>query len=209
VKALIDAGEIGAPVYVSFTLLRFPFRPGSQGWRYDAARIGSWLLEETVHFFDFVMWYFDGVGAPLSVLALGDTEPRGAAMSDNVTAILRFPGRAHAVISQTLKAFEYHQNLHVVGTEGAIRSWWSGAQDRTPHPAFELRLERRTKRVVETVPVDQSGEVVELAAQMREVVTAFAQRRPLLSGEEARKSIIVCLAAEQSLRENREITLRF
>jgi len=209
VKALIDAGEIGAPVYASFTLFRFPFRPGSQGWRYDPARIGSWLLEETVHFFDFVMWYFDGVGDPLSMLAMGDTELRGAGLSDNVTAILRFPGQAHAVISQTLAAFEYHQNLHVVGTEGAIRSWWSGAQDRTPHPAFELRLERRTKRVVETVPVDQSGEVVELAAQMREVVTAFAQRRPLLSGEEARKSIVVCLAAEQSLRENREITLRF
>jgi myo-inositol 2-dehydrogenase/D-chiro-inositol 1-dehydrogenase len=209
VKALIDAGEIGVPVYVGFTLFRFPFRPGSQGWRYDPARVGSWILEESVHFFDFVTWYFDGIGDPESVLALGDTEPRGAGLSDNFTAILRFPGGAHAVISQTLAGFEYHQNLHVVGTEGSIRSWWSGTMDRTLHPAFELRLERRAKSGVETVPVDQSGELVELAAQAREVVAAFARRRPLLSGEEARKSIVVCLAAEQSLRENREITLRF
>jgi myo-inositol 2-dehydrogenase/D-chiro-inositol 1-dehydrogenase len=209
VKALIDAGEIGTPVHVGFTLFRFPFRPGSQGWRYDPARIGSWLLEETVHGFDVVMWYFDAVGAPLSVRACGDTKRRGAAMSDNVTALLRFPGEAHAVISQTLAGFEYHQNLHVVGTEGAIRSWWSGALDRTQHPAFEVRLERRGRGGAETVPVDQSGEVVELGAQMREVVAAFARRRPLLSGDEARKSVVACLAAEQSLREDREIPLRF
>jgi len=41
VKAIIDAGEIGTPTYAAFSLFRFPFRPGSDGWRYDAARVGS------------------------------------------------------------------------------------------------------------------------------------------------------------------------
>ena len=54
---------------------------------------------------------------------------------------------------------------------------------------------------VETVPVGPSGELVELTEQ--------APRRPLLSGEEVRKRIVVCLAAEASLREGREIALRF
>lgn len=207
VKDLIDAGEIGVPQYVSFSLFRFPFRPGSGGWRYDAARVGSWILEEPVHFFDFVMWYFDGVGDPLSVLALGNTERRGAGMSDHFTAILRFPGSAHAVITETLAGFEYHQNLHLAGTEGAIRSWWSGTLDRTLHPTFELRLARRGKGV-ETVAVEQSGELVELGAQAREVVGAFTRRRAIVSGEEARKRIVVCLAAEESLREGREVALR-
>ncbi len=208
VKSLIDAGDVGAPVYVGFSLFRFPFRPGSQGWRYDPARVGSWLLEETVHVFDFVIWYFERVGPPRSVLALGDTH-RGAGLSDNVTAILRFPGEAHAVITQTLAAFEYHQTLHVVGTEGSIRSWWSGASDRTPRPSFELRVERHATRTVETVPVAHSGEVVELAAQARATVAAFGERRALVTAEEARKSVVACLAAEQSLREGREIALSF
>jgi len=64
VKAMIDAGEIGTPTYAAFSLFRFPFRPGSTGWRYDAARVGSWILEEPVHFFDFMMWYFDRAGDP-------------------------------------------------------------------------------------------------------------------------------------------------
>lgn len=209
VKALIDAGEIGTPTYAAFSLFRFPFRPGSAGWRYDAARVGSWILEEPVHFFDFMMWYFEGLGDPLSVQAWGDVGARGAGLSDSFTAILRFPGQAHAVITETLAGFEYHQLLHVAGTAGAIRSTWSGVLDRTGEPTFQLRLERGRGRGAETIPVERSGELVELGLQAGQVVTAFAERRPLLSGEEARKRIVVCLAAEQSLRDGREIALRF
>jgi myo-inositol 2-dehydrogenase/D-chiro-inositol 1-dehydrogenase len=92
---------------------------------------------------------------------------------------------------------------------GSIRSWWSGTLDRTAHPAFELRIERERGRGVETTPVERSGELVELGEQARQVVGAFARRRPLVSGEEARKRIVVCLAAERSLREGREVALAF
>ncbi len=209
VKALIDAGEIGTPTYAAFSLFRFPFRPGSTGWRYDPARVGSWILEEPVHSFDFMLWYFDRVGDPLSVDAWGDAGARGAGLSDSFTAILRFPGQAHAVITETLAGFEYHQVLHVAGTAGAVRSWWSGVLDRTGQPAFELRIERGRGRGAETVPLERSGEVIELGEQARQVVAAFAARRPLLSGDEARKRIVVCLAAEQSLREGRAVPLAF
>jgi myo-inositol 2-dehydrogenase/D-chiro-inositol 1-dehydrogenase len=40
-------------------------------------------------------------------------------------------------------------------------------------------------------------------------VEAFRARRPLVSGEEARKRVIVCIEAERSLREGREIPLTF
>ena len=76
-------------------------------------------------------------------------------------------------------------------------------------PTFGLRIARKGQDHADTVPVERSGELVELEEQARQVVTAFAERRPLVSGEEARKRIVVCLAAEQSLRETREIPLRF
>jgi myo-inositol 2-dehydrogenase/D-chiro-inositol 1-dehydrogenase len=209
VKELIDRGEIGTPSYLAFSLFRFPFRPGSGGWRYDAKRVGSWILEEPVHFFDFTMWYFEALGDPLSVQALGVPRAGEAGMSNDLTVILRFAGQAHAVITETLAGFEYHQLLHVVGSKGAIRSWWSGALDRTLHPSFELRLAGRGRREAETVPVLASGELVELEEQARQVVTAFARREALVSGEEARKRVAVCLAAERSLREGREVALVF
>ncbi|HUB11812.1 MAG TPA: Gfo/Idh/MocA family oxidoreductase [Acetobacteraceae bacterium] len=209
IKSFIDAGEIGKPSYLSLSLFRFPFRPGSQGWRYDAARVGSWLLEEPVHAFDFVMWYFETLGDPLSIQVFGNASMRGAAMAESFTAILRFPGDAHAVITQTVGGFEYHQLLNVVGSEGSVRSWWSGAMDRTTHPAYELRIDRRSKGGVETAAIGPSGELAELSEQARRTVVAFRNRRPLLCGEAARKRIIVCLAAEESLHEGREIVLRF
>ena len=208
IKAMIDAGEIGEPLHALVTLFRYPYRPGSGGWRYAAERVGSWILEEPVHFFDFVMWYFESLGDPVSVQALGSPGGRAAGLTESFTALLRFAGGAHAVITQTLGGFEYHQLLHVVGTEGSIRSWWSGTLDRTLTPAFELRHERRGRGVA-TVPAGPSGELVELGEQGRQVVAAFAERRPLLGGEEARKRIVVCLAAEESLRDGREVALRF
>ena len=208
VKALIDAGDIGTPTYAAFSLFRFPFRPGSTGWRYDAARVGSWILEEPVHFFDFMMWYFEGLGDPVSVQALGNVGARGAGLSDNFTAILRFPGQAHAVITETLAGFEYHHVTEVVGREGAIRAWWSGTLDRTRQPAFELKVKRRGGEP-ETVTLAASGELFELEAQLAQAVAAFRERRPLVSGEEARKRVIVCVEAERSLREGREVPLVF
>jgi len=96
IKRCIDAGDIGAPHYAGFSLFRFPFRRGSQGWRYDAGRVGSWILEEPVHAFDLAMWYFERVGDPVSVQAFGGVGAGGAAMCKSFTAILRFPGDAHA-----------------------------------------------------------------------------------------------------------------
>jgi myo-inositol 2-dehydrogenase/D-chiro-inositol 1-dehydrogenase len=208
-KRLIDAGEIGEPRYALVTLFRFPYRRGSGGWRYDEGKVGSWILEEPVHFFDFVMWYFQRWGDPRSVLAVGNTRAGAAGMSDNFSAIVRFPGTLYAVITQTLAGFEHHHTVEIVGSEGAIRTWWSGAMDRTLHPAFELKMKRRGRAEREIVEIGASGEVFELEEEIAQTVAAFRERRALVSGEEARKRIVVCLEAERSLREGREIALAF
>lgn len=209
IKQLLERGELGEPMYALVSLFRFPYRQGSGGWRYAPDKVGSWILEEPVHFFDFVMWYFERWGDPRSVLAVGNAKGRAAGMSDNFTAVVRFPGRLYAVITQTLAGFEHHHVVEVVGTEGSVRSWWSGTMDRTLHPTFELKVQRRGQSRCETVPLAASGELFELEEEIKQTVVAFRERRPLVSGEEARKRVVVCLEAERSLREGREIPLRF
>ena len=51
VKEMIEKSSIGKPVYGIIELWRGPYWSGSNGWRYDAKRVGSWILEEPVHFF--------------------------------------------------------------------------------------------------------------------------------------------------------------
>jgi len=209
IKALIDEGEIGEPRYMLFELFRFPYRGGAAGWRYERERVGSWILEEPVHAFDFAFWFFRRCVDPVSVLAIGNSGRNDEGMCDNFTATVRFSGGSYAVISQTLAAFQYHQVVEVVGSEGAIRGWWSGALDRTLAPSFALGVKRRGRDNPETIPIPRSGEVFELREQLVRTVAAFQARRPLVTGAEARKRVIACVEAERSLREGREIPLRF
>lgn len=210
IKAVIDAGDIGDPMGAVVNLFRFPYRPGAEGWRYRSPRVGSWILEELVHHFDLLMWYFEGWGDPISVSAVGNArDGRGAGMSDNFAAVLRYRGPLYAVLTQTVAGFEYHLTVEVVGTEGAIRSWWSGAIDRTRAPTCGLTLRRRGQSEIEAMAIGASGELFELEEELRQVVTAFAARRPLVSATEARKRIVVCLEAERSLREGHVLGFSF
>jgi myo-inositol 2-dehydrogenase/D-chiro-inositol 1-dehydrogenase len=208
VKELIEAGQLGEPLYALVSLFRFPYRRGSQDWRWTRERVGSWILEEPVHFFDLVMWYFERWGDPVAVRGIGNTKGRAPGMYDNFSAVVRFPGERYAVITQTIAGFEHHQVMEVVGTEGSIRTWWSGVMDRTRHPTFELKVQRRGRAECETVPLEASGEIFELEEELRQTVAAFRARRPLYRGEEARKRIAVCLAAERSVDEGREVPLQ-
>jgi myo-inositol 2-dehydrogenase/D-chiro-inositol 1-dehydrogenase len=209
IKRMLDAGEIGAPLYALVSLFRFPYRPGAGGWRYAVDRVGSWILEEPVHFFDFVMWYFEPLGDPTSVLAVGNSKGRADGMYDDFSAIVRFPRGVYAVITQTLAGFEHHHVVEIVGTEGAIRTWWSAGDARTLEPAHELKVQRGGAAAPETVKLAPSGELFELAEEIRQTAAAFRERRALVTGVEARKRIVVCLEAERSLREGRELSLQF
>lgn len=209
-KKLIAAGEIGRPRYGNVSLFRFPYRPGSSAWRYDEHRVGSWILEEPVHFFDSLMWYFEDEGDPVSVHAAGNSKENTPGMYDNFSTILRWPGDLYAMVTQTLSGFEHHHVMEITGTEGSIRTWWSGAMDRTANPEFELKVQRRGKVQCELIgDLGKSGEVFELQEELRLVVEAFRARRPLVTPEEARKRIVVCLEAERSVRENRVVELQF
>lgn len=214
-KELIAEGAIGRPLYANVSLFRFPYRQGSGGWRYQRDRVGSWILEEPVHFFDSVMWYFEELGDPDRIVAFGNgrpapgTEGNEAAMAHNFSTIMHWPGGAYAVITQSLAGFEHHHVMEIVGTDGSIRTWWSGAEDRTREPSFEIKVQRKGRDKAEKIEAAASGELFELDQELRLAVEAFRANRAIVTGEEARKRILVCLAAEKALAEGREMKLDF
>ena len=129
------------------------------------------------------------------------------ARCDAVACTLRFAGGRYALVTLTLSGFEYHFTAEVVGTEGAARAWWSGSLDRSREAAFELKVRRRGGGAPEAIALAASGELYELEEELRRTVVAFRERRALVSPEEARKAVAVCLAAERSIREGREVPL--
>lgn len=209
IKKIIAAGDIGDPMYGLVSLFRFPYRPGSGGWRFEPDQVGSWTLEEPVHFFDNLMWFFEPWGDPTSLVSFGSSKTGKPGMNDNFTTVVRWPNGLYGVVTQTLAGFEHHHVMEVAGREGSIRTWWSGTMDRTMNPTFELKVQRRGRVQCEVVNVPVSGEVFELEEQLKRVAAAFRDGRTIVSGEEARKRILVCIEAERSLAEGRELSLDF
>ncbi len=209
VKELIDSGFVGDPLYALVELSRRPYRQGSNSWRYDINRVGSWILEEPIHFFDLARWYLQSVGEPQSVFATSSSrQPGHPELKDNFTAIVRFPGSAYAVISQTLAAFEHHQTVKVTGTKGALWAAWSGAKDRTRHPVFSLRaFDGEQMHEIKIGKI--TGEVFELEDQVAMLVRAVRDGGELSCGaEDGRWSVAMCLAAQQSVDCGQPVVIR-
>jgi myo-inositol 2-dehydrogenase/D-chiro-inositol 1-dehydrogenase len=207
-KQMIDEGFIGKPLYALVELSRNPYRLGADGWRYDISRVGSWILEEPIHFFDLARWYLQASGDPERIYATANSRQQDhPELQDNFSAIMHFSGGAYAVVSQTLAAFEHHQTIKVTGTKGALWASWSGAMDRTRHPTFSLRAFDGEE--VTTVAIEKpTGELFELEDQIARMVDAVRNGVPLhCTGDDGRWSVAMCLAAEDSVKSGQVVDL--
>jgi myo-inositol 2-dehydrogenase / D-chiro-inositol 1-dehydrogenase len=208
VKDLIDRGAIGQPRAALVELSRFPYRLGSSGWRYDRERVGSWILEEPIHFFDLARWYMSTSGDPISIYARANhRQADRPELHDHFTATVGFADDAYAVIVQTLSAFGHHQTVKISGTKGTIWADWSAPDARAPHPIFSLRYGLADS--VQHVAFDKStGELLELADEVAAFVCSIQTGQPPpCTGRDGRWSALLCLAAEESVRQRREIAL--
>ena len=209
VKELVDAGLVGEPRYVLVELSRNPYRQGSDGWRFDIHRVGNWILEEPIHFFDLARWYLSSVGEPESVYAAANSrQPGHPELQDNCSAIVHFTSGAYAVVSQTLAAFEHHQTVKLTGTKGALWASWSGALDRTRHPTFFLKAFDGSS--VEELPITRSaGELFELEEQIAAMVATIRDGRPSpCTGQDGKWSVAMCLATQMSVNTARRVAMK-
>jgi myo-inositol 2-dehydrogenase/D-chiro-inositol 1-dehydrogenase len=208
VKELVDGGFVGEPQYVLVELSRNPYRLGTDGWRFDINRVGNWILEEPIHFFDLARWYLEPAGRPETVYAAANSrQPGHPELQDNFSAIVRFTGGAYAVVSQTLGAFEHHQTVKLTGTRGALWASWSGAMDRTRHPTFSLRAFDGEK--LDDVPITRTtGELFELEDHVAMLTAAVRRGGELPStGEDGRWSVAICLAAARSVETGEVVSI--
>jgi myo-inositol 2-dehydrogenase/D-chiro-inositol 1-dehydrogenase len=207
-KELIDAGAIGAPLYVLIELWRQPYRPGADGWRYDARRVGNWILEEPIHFFDLARWYLEGFARPAMVFARANARrPDRPELQDHFAATVTFSAGQFAVIAQCLSGWEHHQVVKVAATDGALWAAWSGATDRTAEPAFRLQLRRG--EAVEEVPLPRAaGEVFELEHQFAHFVRCVrGEAVPAATGLDGEWAVRLCLMAQESVERGTPVAV--
>jgi myo-inositol 2-dehydrogenase/D-chiro-inositol 1-dehydrogenase len=208
-KQLIEQGAIGEPRQVLVELSRFPYRQGSGGWRYDLNHVGSWILEEPIHFFDLACWYLASSGEPTSIYARANSRQTDRPeLTDNISAIVDFERGAYAVITQTLAAFGHHQTAKIAGSEGTIWAWWSAADARSDRPTFALRYGLGAQ-VTEFRCEKPAGELLELADEIAAVTESVRTGAPPpCTGEDGRRSTVLCLAAQRSIETRQIVSLK-
>ena len=120
-------------------------------------------------------------------------------------------------IDQVLAGLAHHRRSRWCGRAGAVRATWAGAMDRTREAVATLSLvegltgaERFDGPEAVDLPLDRpSGELYELEEEIRRMVASVRSGVPFVSGDEARKAVLVCLAAEASARLGHEVPLAF
>lgn len=207
-KQLMDEGVIGKVQHVLVELSRFPYRPGSDGWRYDIDRVGSWILEEPIHFFDLAQWYLEASGDPVSVYARANArDPRHPELRDNFSSIVNYADGAYAVVSQTLAAFGHHQSAKITGDKGTIWASWSASDARSDRPTYWMKWGLGDE--VHEVQIDKpAGELLELADEIEAVARAVSsQGKPPCTAEDGRWSTRLCLASEASIETGKLVQI--
>ena len=198
-RGLIEEGAIGTPLCATIDLWRRPYRLGADRWRYDPRRVGSWVLEEPIHFFDLCCWWLAGHGAPASVYARASRLPgTPEGLWDNLTATLNWAWGVHATVTQSLAICEHHLAAKVVGEQGSLLAFWDGEMDRTTHPTAALKLFRNG--TLEELPIAASGESFELRTELSRFAAACrGGAGPPITPEEAALGVRICHAAEASI----------
>jgi myo-inositol 2-dehydrogenase / D-chiro-inositol 1-dehydrogenase len=204
VRELIAAGNIGRVTHQHFSLFRHGFRRGSGGWRYDRERVGSWILEELVHFVDLVLWYARENGSPAHLSA---TASAANGLADTVSVVLEWANGSTALVTQCLAGFQHHTLLEVAGDAGAVRTWWAGIADRTATPEFAMSVWRRGTDLVEAVEIPRSGEIFELEENIRQALDGFRSGHLVIPLEDARAAVALCLAIETSITTGKRVNL--
>ena len=207
-KQLIVQGVIGRPRFAMIELSRFPYRPGAGGWRYDESRVGSWILEEPIHFFDLARWFLAPCGEPASVFARASSRDASRPqLQDNFSATMSYQDGAYALVSQTLAAFEHHVTAKITGEYGCIWAYWSAADARSGTARFELRYGLGDQIEEVKLPA-ATGELIELRRHVDRVALAIESGQlPPCTGQDGRWSTLLCLAAEESVRRREEVNL--
>jgi myo-inositol 2-dehydrogenase/D-chiro-inositol 1-dehydrogenase len=197
VRQAVADGEIGT-VHLVKIIARDPSPPPPE----YVADSGGMFLDMTIHDFDMVRFLSGSEVEEVHAFGAVLVDPAIGAAGDVDTAVvtLRLANGALAVIENSRKAvFGYDQRLEVFGSEGGVE-----ASNELPcqvklRTAAGIRAENPLYFFLERYQRSFVAELEGFIASIRE------DRQPPVSGRDGLMSVLIGLAAAQSMAENRPV----
>jgi predicted dehydrogenase len=206
-KQMIDEGKVGELQLMWCREFRGPMRPG---WRSSEALTGGTILEKNCHHLDLFNWM---TGAkPKRVMAQGGTNVlTDREILDNAQILIEYEGGIRATLELCL--FAPHGGECEIGACGDL-----GRID-TKNQALELVHHRfdSSASFTSTIEnddnfanfVDGSGRVDRgIGPQLVHFIDCIGRgSTPLNDGESAKASVLLCLAAQESIRRKEAVEI--
>jgi UDP-N-acetyl-2-amino-2-deoxyglucuronate dehydrogenase len=179
----------------------------SAAWRGTVAFDGGALLNQGVHYVDLLRWC---MGPVAEVTAVSATRTHRMEAEDTALALLRFTSGAVGTIVASTAVFPgFAQQLEITGTSGTVvieNGDIARAEFRNGNGNGAVRR-RDPAAPAEAADPALSG-VASHAAQIADLLTAIEQgRQPWVSALSARDALEIVLAAYESARDSRPVTL--
>ena len=204
-KTMIDSGQIGDLQLMWCREFRGPMRPG---WRSSEALTGGTILEKNCHHLDLFNWMIGR--PPRRVMAQGGTNVlTGREILDNAQVLVEYEDGRRATLELCLFAPN--------GSDCEVGACGSLGRIDTKNQALELIHHRfdfpdRTRKQLadagdEANFVDGAGRVDRgIGPQLAHFVECIREeKRPLNDGVSARLSVLLCLAAQESIRRGEAV----
>ena len=197
-----QAARLGAPLHLDLRLFRRPYRSGASGWKQDPAKLGSSILEEPIHYLDLARWL---LGEVASLQAWAVSRPGHEGILENLDIRLEFRSGARAMVTRTVAGFEHHVRCDLNAEGGALRARWDGRQDTDDAPTVGLWAQDGDGIRSLDVP-QRTGHAFDLPRQTDAFLRAVTEGGPVpADGRDGRAAVVLCLAAERSLREGSRV----
>jgi len=213
IKRWIDEGAVGRVGAVRRRhCINFLFNPtiatGPSAWHIDPVANVGMFFDDAVHAADFLYWL---LGEPVSVMAEIDNVLTSVAPDDTGLAIYRWESGAIGALFNSSVTLAGENTCEVYGDEGVIlQNYDDGVSvGHAPAGAVALKLFRKSTGKWETFdyPLPPNhGE--RLAAIPRPFLDNLkAGNPPTITVRDGKVSVAMCLAAYESAREGRRVSL--
>jgi predicted dehydrogenase len=201
VKRIIASGEIGRPLAGRGVFMHAgpdEFWGAESEWFWDERAGGGSLLDMGVHMIDLMRWYFDE--RVVEVTAMTSRLVKPTPFDDNAVVVMRFAGGALASVQSSWTARpEPDRQVTIHGEDGHVAMGRTQAEPLFVH----VRDETGTRRYAPAIPASTAA---------RSPFAHFANcirsgERPLIDGEEGRRTLAVTLAAYESASAGRAVKI--
>ena len=180
-KELLDAGEIGDLIWISWTRLKPPYGQRHEAWSRWLDQGGGFWVWEGTHFTDQIRWFAGQEFSQAYSAGMGNYVSTGDG-EDNGIGAFKFDGGAFAVV------------LEGNSEPGASRGEWRfvGTKGMIEVEGGEVRLGKGGWQTIDTGERDTAAETEEFVASIIE------GRPPIMTGLDGRTSLEAALALHKS-----------